>query len=108
MVLKKNLTLEFEARAATTEWYHQSAVDLLKHGVSDLVGMICEDDEATEVKASAIALTSLAAFLVGLAAARTGSCLEDFAARCQEQFLDHARQSYQGHATDNLRSGFNS
>jgi hypothetical protein len=57
--------------------FSESAIARMKSAASNFIGLICEDEDPGEVHASAIALTSLAAFLVGLAAARTGRSLED-------------------------------
>jgi hypothetical protein len=81
--------------------FSESAVTRMKSAAGNFIDLICDDEDPGEVHASAIALTSLAAFLVGLAAARTGRSLEDTVRECQDGFLEHACVSYRGHSGRN-------
>lgn len=78
-----------ENAAALTDRFRTSTIGLIK--------IICEDTNPSEVRASAHALASVAGFLVGFAAARTGKSFEQFEQWCREGFQYSAAKAYRDH-----------
>jgi hypothetical protein len=99
MFSKKDVLTEFTAitEGAIRDAFEEPSVTRLKRAAADFVGLVCDDEDPAEVRASAMALTSLAAFITGFAAVRTGISLEEIVQECQQDFMEHAMLSYRGY-----------
>ncbi len=74
-----------------------TATDRIKSTTSALIEVIFEGENPSEVKAGAIALASLAGFIVGFAGRRLGD--EELLERCREDFAKSAGKSYREQPT---------
>lgn len=70
----------------------------LQRSMTEFIKIICDDNNPSEVQASAYALTSAAGFLVGFASAKIGGSFEQFKNRCRDGFEKSAQQSYREHS----------
>jgi hypothetical protein len=71
----------------------------LRHAMNEFTKIICEDNNLSEVEASAYALASATGFLVGFASAKVGKSFEQFHGWCREGFENSARKSHQTNAS---------